>query len=209
MQKNTTQENSSLEQRFIQTVIEWQHLVTTIQLLAFEVKDTLSTDFTEEQNYEMQARLKALEDAFAFLQEQASHPELTLATTGTTSSGKSTLANFLVGERILPSAVQEMSAGLVKIIHSDKRRLVVKRVDQITQEEKIIHTQENPTAKDINDHLESQMNAFRVEEESGKEVEAILFEITWPIRLAERKKELGLPEGTQVTILDLPGLKAV
>ncbi|MBQ5470277.1 MAG: hypothetical protein IIT54_06700, partial [Acetobacter sp.] len=51
--------------------------------------------------------------------------------------------------------------------------------------------------------------AFREEENRNKEIEPVVFEVEWPIRLAERKEALGLPEGTQVTILDLPGLKAV
>ena len=209
MQKNVKQEKISLKQRFEQKLTEWDNRVTTIQRLTSEIEKILSKDLTEDQRCEMQGGFDKLGHAFAVFREQSVHPELTLATTGTTSSGKSTLANFLIGESILPSAVQEMSAGLVRVKHNNNRSLVIKRIDKTTKEEKIIHTQENPTAKDINDHLESQMNAFRVEEESGKEVEAILFEITWPIRLAERKKELGLPEGTQVTILDLPGLKAV
>ncbi|MBO6091409.1 MAG: hypothetical protein J6P00_04250, partial [Acetobacter sp.] len=57
--------------------------------------------------------------------------------------------------------------------------------------------------------LEVTMNAFRQAEDDDEEIVPVVFEIEWPIRLAERKKELGLPEGTQVTIIDLPGLKAV
>ncbi|MBR2124511.1 MAG: dynamin family protein [Acetobacter sp.] len=166
----------------------------------------LGIHLTEEQRHEILEGFYDLEKAFAFLQKQASHPELTLATTGTTSSGKSTLANFLIGESILPSAVQEMSAGLVKITHSDKRRLTIPQTQGATWE---TGTWENLSASDVRDRLEATMNAFRVEEEKNKNIEPVLFDVEWPIRLAERKKELGLPEGTQFTILDLPGLKAV
>ena len=66
----------------------------------------------------------------------AQRPEVVIATTGTTSSGKSTLANLLIGEMLLPKAVQEMSAGVVTIRHSaSERQLVVE--DDVTGEELI------------------------------------------------------------------------
>ena len=51
--------------------------------------------------------LKATSKLLADLQS----PTLTIVTTGTTSSGKSTLVNLLCGAEIIPVAVQEMSAG--------------------------------------------------------------------------------------------------
>ncbi|MBO6042907.1 MAG: dynamin family protein, partial [Acetobacter sp.] len=141
-----------------------------------------------------------------YLKGQAKHPELVLATTGTTSSGKSTLANFLIGEAILPTGVQEMSAGLVKVKHSDKRSLTIPKTKGSTWK---TGRWENPTASEVRQRLAETMMAFREEENRNKEIEPVVFEVEWPIRLAERKEALGLPEGTQVTILDLPGLKAV
>ncbi|MBO7350393.1 MAG: dynamin family protein, partial [Acetobacter sp.] len=126
--------------------------------------------------------------------------------TGTTSSGKSTLANFLIGEQVLPAAVREMSAGLVKVKHSDKRSLTIPKTKGSTWK---TGRWENPTASEVCQRLAETMMAFREEENRNKEIEPVVFEVEWPIRVAERKEALGLPEGTQVTILDLPGLKAV
>ncbi|BAQ64451.1 hypothetical protein [Geminocystis sp. NIES-3709] len=56
-----------------------------------------------------------LQKSLEVLIDELRHPTLILATTGTTSSGKSTLVNFLCGADIVPTAVSEMSAGSVTI----------------------------------------------------------------------------------------------
>ena len=99
-----------------------------------------------------------------------------------------------------------MSAGLVRVRHSYKRKLTIPQTKGATWDTGVW---ENLTANEVSQRLEETMNAFRRAEDDDEEIESVVFEIEWPIRLAERKKELGLPEGTQVTILDLPGLKAV
>lgn len=50
-----------------------------------------------------------LKTALEILIDELRYPTLILATTGTTSSGKSTLINFLCGADIVPTAVSEMS----------------------------------------------------------------------------------------------------
>ncbi|MBQ5479293.1 MAG: dynamin family protein [Acetobacter sp.] len=196
----------SIEQLLNETSEKWKSHVKDIQSLTSAVQKILSASLSEEQRHTLHIELGELSEAFALLQKQADHPELVLATTGTTSSGKSTLANFLIGEPVLPAAVQEMSAGLVRVKHSHKRRLTIPKTRGATWETGIW---ENPTASEVCQRLEVTMNAFRQAEDDDEEIEPVVFEIEWPIRLAERKKELGLPEGTQVTIIDLPGLKAV
>ncbi|MBQ3818081.1 MAG: dynamin family protein [Acetobacter sp.] len=196
----------SIEQLLNETSEKWKSHVKDIQSLTSAVQKILSASLSEEQRHTLHIELGELSETFALLQKQADHPELVLATTGTTSSGKSTLANFLIGEPVLPAAVQEMSAGLVKVKHGYKRKLTIPQTKGATWETGIW---ENPTASEVCQRLEATMNAFRRAEDDDEEIEPVVFEIEWPIRLAERKKELGLPEGTQVTIIDLPGLKAV
>ncbi|MBQ3817546.1 MAG: hypothetical protein II846_00005, partial [Acetobacter sp.] len=120
MQKSTIQEKPFLEETlslegklslkdlFKQKVAEWEKSVTTIQSLTSKIRKILSADLTKEQSQKLQLQFDRLNKSFALLQQRAKYPELVLATTGTTSSGKSTLANFLIGEAILPAAVQEM-----------------------------------------------------------------------------------------------------
>ena len=185
---------------------DWENRIAFVEDMIDEIKAILGNGLTEDGHREILQNFYCLKESLYYLKDQAEYPELVLATTGMTSSGKSTLANFLIGEAILPSAVQEMSAGLVRVKHGEKRSLTIPETKGATWE---TGRWENLTADEVSQRLEATMMAFREEEESNKEVEPVLFEIEWPIRFAERKKELNLPEGTQVTILDLPGLKAV
>lgn len=57
--------------------------------------------------------------------EELAHPALTLATVGTTSSGKSTLLNALIGRRLAPMDTHEMSAGLLEIHHAKQWEMEV------------------------------------------------------------------------------------
>ena len=185
---------------------EWENRIAFVEDMIDEIKAILGNSLTENEHREILQNFYCLKESLNYLKGQAKHPELILATTGTTSSGKSTLANFLIGEAILPAGVQEMSAGLVKVKHSDKRSLTIPKTKGSTWK---TGRWENPTASEVSRQLEETMMAFREEENRNREIEPVVFEVEWPIRLAERKEALGLPEGTQVTILDLPGLKAV
>ncbi|WP_228059593.1 dynamin family protein [Plectonema radiosum] len=64
---------------------------------------------------EMEELSVKLNEALNKLINEIRSPTLSLATTGRTSSGKSTLVNLLCGAEILPVAVSEMSAGAVTI----------------------------------------------------------------------------------------------
>jgi hypothetical protein len=86
---------------------EWQ---THRQKIAKQLPPFQRSILTELDDIFFNATSKLLED----LQS----PTLTLVTTDTTSSGKSTLVNLLCGAEIIPVAVQEMSAGLVSIEYS-------------------------------------------------------------------------------------------
>lgn len=68
-----------------------------------------------------------LEKALETLIDELRHPTLILATTGTTSSGKSTLVNFLCGADIVPMAQREMSAGTVTIEYSKEKALTIEK----------------------------------------------------------------------------------
>ncbi|MEH2330792.1 dynamin family protein [Nostoc sp.] len=74
---------------------------------------------------ELEELSNKLERAIDNLVDELQNPTLTLATTGTTSSGKSTLVNLLCGAEIVPVAVSEMSAGAVTIEYSEKKSLII------------------------------------------------------------------------------------
>lgn len=207
MVEATIQSTSDLKELFKECATYWKNRAKKITHVADKIEKALSDRLEDTRRESLKRKREALGDAVQTLLNHVRSPELILATTGTTSSGKSTLANFLIGDNILPSAAQEMSAGLVKICHHDQRKAL-----------KIVSTRgadwetgewDDLNAEEIRSRLEKTMEQFRIAEKTDPKIEPVCFEIYWPIRLATEKARFGLPEGTRITILDLPGLKAM
>lgn len=196
-----------LKAMFSDCASKWQHSQKEILRLATAIRQDLSTVLTPGQVETLDLRQEAFGDAVQNLANQARSPELVIATTGTTSSGKSTLANFLIGEEVLPSAVQEMSAGVVTVRHHEKRHtLKIPSTRGATWE---TGEWDDLPADVLRKKLAETMEAFRQEEKNDSTIEAVRFEIDWPLRLAEQAEKFGLPKDTRVTIVDLPGLNAL
>ena len=74
-------------------------------------------------------------------------PSLSIATIGTTSSGKSTLVNSLIGHRLAPMEAGEMSSGILRFTHTDKgSRMLVEKTKNSTWE---CHDWKEMTEKEI------------------------------------------------------------
>jgi hypothetical protein len=138
-------------------------------------------------------------------------PELILATTGTTSSGKSTLVNFLCGSEIMPVAVGEKSAGVVAIHHSEHRKIVIAKTPGATwptgEWPRVGHAALTDEA--IRQLLDGVMTAYNNLRDKPGEPACPLIELYYPTRLGGDPRLLGLPGGFVFRILDLPGLKYV
>jgi predicted GTPase len=135
------------------------------------------------------------------------NPTLILATTGTTSSGKSTLVNLLCGAKIMPVAVQEMSAGVVTIEYSDQKAIKIDETKGATWECGTWHGVSN---EDIYSRLDGIMSAYLQSRANGESsVACPQSTIFYPFRLVSEAGLLDLPEGTMVKIMDLPGLAHV
>jgi len=185
----------------------WHQRQKDIVRVANEIESDLADRLSDAQREILEARRKALGNAVQGLVEHAKSPELVIATTGTTSSGKSTLANFLIGEDILPSAVQEMSAGVVTIRHHEKRHTL--KIPSTRGAQWETGEWDDLPADTLRQKLANTMTAFREAEKEDPSIEAVRFEIDWPLRLVRQSKKFGLPPSTRVTIVDLPGLKAI
>lgn len=167
--------------------------------------------------------------AFKQLINELERPCIIFATTGTTSSGKSTLVNMLCGAQVMPVDIEEMSAGVVELTHGDRRLL------------KIHHTPgacwdcgewDDPSDEQINDLLRQAMAKYHeyvknVRKLASREDSALTMaeatetfnsfrnvacpraELTYPTRLGHMRELLDLPPGCGLKILDLPGLKHV
>jgi GTPase SAR1 family protein len=131
-------------------------------------------------------------------------PTLTIVTTGTTSSGKSTLVNLLCGAEIIPVAVQEMSAGLVSIEYSQTTAIHIDRAAGALWE---CGDWYNVSDREIYDRLAIVMNSYLEAKYNGSiDISYPQIRIEYPIRLLAPDSHLQLPEGVKLRIVDLPGL---
>ncbi|WP_339459228.1 dynamin family protein [Nodularia spumigena] len=130
---------------------------------------------------------------------------LTLATTGTTSSGKSTLVNLLCGAEIVPVAVSEMSAGTVTIEYSPEKSLIIHETDGALWE---CGEWRGISEDRIYQRLYQVMISYIENRETQPNLPCPQSTIYYPFRLL-KESNLQLPQGTKVRILDLPGLAYV
>jgi predicted GTPase len=146
-----------------------------------------------------------LEKALSNLVDELRNPTLTLATTGTTSSGKSTLVNLLCGAEIVPVAVSEMSAGAVTIEYSKEKSLIIHETPGALWE---CGEWRGIRDEKIYQRLYQVMISYIENREKQPNLACPQSTIFYPFRLV-KESQLELPQGTRVKILDLPGLAYV
>ncbi|WP_353259474.1 dynamin family protein, partial [Prochlorothrix hollandica] len=158
--------------------------------------------FTDEQ---IQRCLQDFQAAYQEAAQRLAHPSLVIATLGTTSSGKSTIVNALMGRRIAPIEAGEMSGGILHLKHSEERRLVVEETPGAVWE--------TGEWSDLGDaelyaRIQTVMNAYH-QERRKRDLMAPQVRVQVPLLPARDLKLSGLPEGVEIEFLDLPGLKSV
>ena len=147
-----------------------------------------------------------LEKALEVLINELRHPTLILATTGTTSSGKSTLVNFLCGADIVPMAQREMSAGTVTIEYSEEKTLIIEETPGALWE---CGKWEKISDEDIYSRLKQLMKAYIKARKKQPDLAYPRSIIYYPFRLVKDESFLELPKGVRVKLLDLPGFSYV
>lgn len=148
------------------------------------------------------ARFQELVQAHATLKQGIAAPHVRLAVTGTTSSGKSSLLNFLCGDALLPTGAQEKSAGLVRIIHAEEIRLEIVQTPGASWECGIW---EGLSAADIEARLSEVMDSFLKARNAGEEMQPPVATVHYPTLLG---RQIGAAQAG-LEMLDLPGLRAV
>ncbi len=146
-----------------------------------------------------------LEKATEMLISELRNPILTLATTGTTSSGKSTLVNMLCGAEIVPVAVEEMSAGIVSIEYSEKISLIIHETTGAVWE---CGEWAKISEKEIYQRLHQVMRSYINQREKNPNLACPQSTISYPFKFL-KEENLQLPQNTKVRIMDLPGLAYV
>jgi GTPase Era involved in 16S rRNA processing len=154
---------------------------------------------------EMQELSEKLDRAIKKLINEIRSPTLTLATTGTTSSGKSTLVNLLCGAEIVPVAVSEMSAGAVTVEYSDTKSLIIHETPGALWE---YGEWRNISEEEIYQRLYQVMISYIENREKQINLACPQSTIYYPFKFYQEFRQ-ELPQNTRVQILDLPGLAYV
>lgn len=154
---------------------------------------------------EMNELSEKLENSLDNLVKELRNPTLTLATTGTTSSGKSTLVNLLCGAEIVPVAVAEMSAGAVTIEFSKEKCLTIHETPGAVWE---TGEWREIDEDGIYNRLYKTMMSYLENRQQQLNLACPQSTISYPFRLV-KESSLELPQGTRVRIMDLPGLAYV
>lgn len=133
--------------------------------------------------------------------ERLKRPTFRIATFGTTSSGKSTIANALVGRRVAPMDAGELSAGVLHLVDSDVVRLTIEPSESAAWEAGCWEGSD----EDIYQRLRSTLKAFQAASHE-QNVDPPRARIEGPLLPGRWPSLLDLPVGVQFEVLDLPGL---
>ena len=148
-----------------------------------------------------------LQDFLTVYQEavqRLKNPSFRIATLGTTSSGKSTIVNALIGRKIAPIEAGEMSGGVLTIKHSQEQKLIIEKTKDAPWDTGESTGSDEDLYQRISTVMHSYHNARKKQEYVAPQITAYV-----PLLPASNSSLLGLPNGIGVELIDLPGLKSV
>ena len=145
------------------------------------------------------AFFKTAESTIARLEK----PVLSIAMVGTTSAGKSTIVNGLIGRRVAPMEKKEMSAGILTLTDAKSRNITVHPTPQAFWP--------TGTITDLDDEIiyDKIRGIFEKYQDHEDKAAAPVIDVTGPIEWQQDRSILGLPDNLSVEFIDLPGLKTV
>ena len=154
----------------------------------------------------MKERLEAFFQAHREAAHRLENPNLLIATIGTTSSGKSTIVNALIGCKVAPIEAGEMSGGVLTLQHSNDRRLIVEETEGATWE---TGTWSGLSDEALYDRIRN--SVMLPYHDTRKEKNCLAPKVTTFIPLLPvcDRHLLSLPPGVGIELIDLPGLKSI
>ncbi|MEA5512308.1 dynamin family protein [Crocosphaera sp. UHCC 0190] len=176
-----------------------------LQELGIALSDLVNTAADVFEDSVLKSRLKDFRRAYDEARQRLENPSLCIATLGTTSSGKSTIVNALMGRRIAPIEAGEMSGGILKLKHSNDHKLIIEETpDAVWETGEWISLND----EEIYNRIQQVMHTYH---EARKKKEYVAPQITSYVPLLPACDSIlsGLPEGISIEFLDLPGLKSV
>lgn len=132
------------------------------------------------------------------------NPMITIATVGTTSSGKSTILNGFTGRDIAPCNIDEMSAGILTFTPSEtENKLIVKESPEGYWFGK---TYQNMSDDNMRTEIERIFGIYK-SKKSNRVCSAPQIEVIGKFLWNLNKDIFDLPENIQFRFIDLPGLR--
>ncbi len=179
--------------------------LSNFQKLGNAVSNLVNTSPDILENPEIDSRLSEFRQAYQEAEQRLKNPTFSIATIGTTSSGKSTIVNALIGRRIAPIEQAEMSGGVLTINHLEQCKLFVSPTEGSVWE-----TGEWTGLKD-KDCYQKIGDLMARYHEHRKEKDCIAPSVSFfaPLLPVCNSSLLNLPNGVGVEIIDLPGVKSV
>jgi hypothetical protein len=191
--------NLDIKIKLLKTQNNLQELGCSIENLVEKYPDA----FTDET---IQSQLEKFRQVYQEALRRLDAPNLCIATIGTTSSGKSTVVNALIGCRIAPIEAGEMSAGVLTLRHSNERKLIVEATEGATWE---AGEWEGLTDEDLYNKIRSVMTDYHQIRQKQKICIAPQVTVIGSLFPALEQSLLGLPDEIGIELIDLPGLKSV
>ena len=131
------------------------------------------------------------------------NPMLSISMVGTTTAGKSTIVNALSGRNVAPIERKEMSAGVLRLRHSEENSMVVSKTERAKWQAGTFTGVSDEEIRRVIVSIYDQYRAFQ------KTAAAPEITVYGPLQWQINKSMLDLPKEMCVEFLDLPGLKSL
>jgi len=188
---------------FEQSKLIENHWMTILENIRDSAQDFPNLDITHFNELDDKFKL-----AIARLHKDLQSPTLILATTGTTSSGKSTIVNLLCGADLMPRMTQEMSAGVVYIHNSTDNNSTLTILNTEGALWECGHWF-NLSDSEIRNKLTNVMDTYNANK-GIQQIQPPHIELSYPLACFNNPELLALanlPKDTQFKLMDLPGLR--
>lgn len=132
------------------------------------------------------------------------NPMITIATVGTTTSGKSTILNGFIGRNIAPCNIDEMSAGILTFTPSETENKLVVKESPEGYWSGLTHG--NKSDDEMRSEIERIFGIYK-SKKSNRVCSAPQIEVVGKFLWNVNKEILDLPENIKFRFIDLPGLR--